>query len=596
MAKDDKSKKPDESVDENVETVSFEMPDSLDGLSGTELRALYDQAHATFDKIRDAKVAAGEDLDDETLVVLAKLADNAKVLKAAIKKADETTAERRTQVDEFAAMFDLPGEEGKNGDETETPDGAPADAPTADAPTDAPPAEGSETEAPSEPAGAEAVVASGIDPKDLLRKGVKINVPLDEVRRRQDAKRGGPAKELATITAAAGISGIEPGGRIGDIRGIARAMHERARNLPANGSAGRVPIASIHREFEHTIGLDASPEEAWEIVKRASDPQSLVAAGGWCAPSVVIYDFFNIAAAEQLLDLPTVNAARGGIRFPTSLSISDFLDDIWLWTETNDIQAATGSGTKPCARPPCPTFNEERLAMHGYCVTAGNLTEWAYPELIDNFIALTVAAHGHVVSNRHIAIMVAGSTAVTGTGTGGLAGAVAPILDNIELQAVDYRIRYRMRWDSVLEAVFPVWTYAVIRADIAKRNGYSNPFQVTDAEIRSWFDLRGIRAQFVIDWQVGAGAYPGQATPATDWPSNVQFMIYAAGTWVQGTGPTINLGVQRDSTLNAKNDHTAAWSEEGTLVAKIGHDSRVVTVPIDPDGVTGLQADLSASV
>jgi hypothetical protein len=55
-------------------------------------------------------------------------------------------------------------------------------------------------------------------------------------------------------------------------------------------------------------------------------------------------------------------------------------------------------------------------------------------------------------------------------------------------------------------------------------------------------------------------------------------MMYAAGTFIHGTGLTLDLGVVRDSVLNAENDFTAAWAEEAHLVAKVGHESRQYTV------------------
>jgi hypothetical protein len=50
---------------------------------------------------------------------------------------------------------------------------------------------------------------------------------------------------------------------------------------------------------------------------------------------------------------------------------------------------------------------------------------------------------------------------------------------------------------------------------------------------------------------------------------------------------TLDLGVTRDSVLNAENDHTAAWTEDCRLIAKIGHESRVVTIDTDNAGETG---------
>lgn len=76
--------------------------------------------------------------------------------------------------------------------------------------------------------------------------------------------------------------------------------------------------------------------------------------------------------------------------------------------------------------------------------------------------------------------------------------------------------------------------------------------------------------------QGGAGAAGDGFREA--WPTTLDFMLYAAGTFVRGNGPKIDLGVTRDSTLNALNDHTAAWSEEAILLAKRGHESRLVSV------------------
>nr|DAR83464.1 MAG TPA: hypothetical protein [Caudoviricetes sp.] len=50
-----------------------------------------------------------------------------------------------------------------------------------------------------------------------------------------------------------------------------------------------------------------------------------------------------------------------------------------------------------------------------------------------------------------------------------------------------------------------------------------------------------------------------------------------------------------DSTLLGQNDYTALFTEEGYLVAKRGHDARVVTVPINPNGGTGTGIKLLAN-
>lgn len=444
-----------------------------------------------------------------------------------------------------------------------------------------------ETEAPAAPApaaAAETVTAAGgsaSPASPLVIRRPRLNVPLSEVRRRAPDPELNPRRE-ALVIAAPDVPSIVAGSHLENLDILTEAFHRRSKTL-ANPS-GNITVATIRREFDIVLDREAAPEAIWDIMKRAADPEHLVAAGGWCAPSSIIYDFFNIACDDGILDVPTVGVTRGGIRFPVSPSISDALDDIWLWTEGDDIAAATGAGVKPCVRVPCPTFSEERLDCHGLCITAGNLTESAYPELIRNYLSLVMMAHRHIINQRIVADIVAQSTAVTVTGTD--LPITTQLLGAVELQAVDYREKFRMCDDDVLEVVLPRWAKGAIRSDIAKRTG-TDLLAVTDAQIMDWFDQRRVRVQFITDWQVGSGDFPGQSAFRTSWPAAVQFLIYAAGTFVVGNGLDLDLGVVRDSTLNAKNDHTAAWTEECKLVAKIGHESRLVTVDFAVDGGTG---------
>jgi hypothetical protein len=344
--------------------------------------------------------------------------------------------------------------------------------------------------------------------------------------------------------------------------------------------------------------MRSTPDEMNEILTAATDVDALVAAGGWCAPSEISYDFYNIVCEDGILDLPTVGVNRGGIRFPTSASYGDIVNNFWAWNETQDIAAATGtgqSGTKTCFRVPCPGFNEVRLHCDGLCVTVGNLMEDAFPELIANHMRLTNAGFAHRLNQLRINTLIdpTYSTAVTGYGTAG-AGLVAPVLGSLELTAIDYREKYRMCNDAVLEVVLPRWLRGAMRSDLRKRMGVGMEFQtVTDAQLMNMFDLLNIRVQWVTDWQVGTAGLPGGSTPLTLWPTTVQFLMFAAGTFVLGRGLQLNLGVIRDSVLNQTNDHTGAWQEECWLIAKVGHESRLGTIAICTDGTTGA-ADLTA--
>lgn len=429
----------------------------------------------------------------------------------------------------------------------------------------------------------------------------KLNPSLAEISARAP-KFEGPRSE-SVIVASADIPGFTSGGLIENSRALGTAMFNRARAMGDSRGAGtRVPIASLKREHRITMEPEYEPDAMERLLARVSDPAALVAAGGWCAPSEIDYNFFSIVCVDGLLDLPTVGVNRGGIRWPISPSYADIVGNtgLWHWTETQDVAAVTGtaqSGTKTCTRAPCPDFLEARLACDGLCLTAGNLTNDAYPELTDNFLNLLQAGHAHKVNTLRIAQLVAASISVSGfTGLGApAAGVVAPVLNAIELQANDYRELYRMCTDAVLEVVLPRWLRGEMRADLRRRTGISVE-GFADSYLMSLFDAINVRVQWVSDWQVGLAGQFGTATPIQAWPTQVQFMIFAPGTFVLGRGLTLDLGIIRDSTLNATNDYTAAWMEECWLIAQRGHTSRLVTVNICPNGTTGAANYVACSV
>jgi hypothetical protein len=340
-----------------------------------------------------------------------------------------------------------------------------------------------------------------------------------------------------------------------------------------------VPLAKIERQFPVVFDADdQTPQQvkaAWEELIAPyigqGGMEALVAAGGWCAPSEIRYDFFKISEVAGQLDLPTFGVRRGGLRWPQSLSLFDFFalsgapasglptnaTMPWEWSETDDITAGTGSSPrKACLRPPCPSFDEARLRVFGLCVLAGNLTEDAFPELIRHFLGQTVVAHARVINRRMLLLMEAASTATTPTVAG--ESAVNAWLGGLELNAIDYREKHGMADNAVLEVVAPSFSRGVLRSDLAKKNGIDR-MEAADAQLMSMFDARRLRMQWVQDWQtrLATGIAPNGGGIPTNWPATAKVMMYAPGTFGRGNGMTLDLGVVRDSVLNATNDHTA---------------------------------------
>jgi len=569
----------------------FSAPSDLTLSSDTELADLEARGSAEFDRVETI-----QDVDPETLQYAMRLADDLDRLRAELRvrevRAQANADLQRTRVGEqLAALKErVHGEAGQTAVDQA---GHPVD-----------------TEAIAQ-ATAQGVTAA-LSAFMLDRRGNSVRP--EEIARRATAslaetarhapKPKVPEKRLA-VTASVDIPGVAHGGQLASFEALTDVVTRKAKSMPVTrGNPNNQLVASVRNDFEHTLDERSSPAQVKELFDYLTGPdkqQALVAGGGWCAPSEIRYDFFNIACSSGLIDLPTVGVTRGGIQFPVSPSLADTVNSIafggfavtfngdsvpWLWTEDDDIAAATGSPTKPCVRVPCPTFSEERLELYGICLTAGNLADSAYPEATQHMIRLLMAAHDHAMNARLISLMVTGSSAAITIGGQTDDSAAPRIYNAVDLAATDYRERFGMCLDDVLEVVLPNWVRSAIRSDLAWKQGVEL-HAVADAEIDGYFATRNVRVQWVDDWQVRGASQFGNATEMTAWPTTVDFLIYAAGTFIHGNGMSLDLGVVRDSVLNETNDHTALWSEEAHLIARVGHESRRYTVGFNVKGGSG---------
>lgn len=587
----------------------FKLPADLENLSAEQLDELRVKAEADFDAIYDTD--GGPHADQ--LARAGELADALDALRGRSEAIANEAAATQAKFDELRAR-----RAPQTAPEEPDPEDPPAD-PAAPLEGEVLPAAAPQLVSASGRTGG-AVTASR-DTGGLAGPKHRINPSLSGARVAAPPVLA-PSQELA-ITASVGLPGkFEAGAKLTDLRSVGDLMEQRARNMAnqagrgekrrPNDPYGGVQVASIANDWLGDRFNDTSSTEAVQAYiekvqgnRSASAFETLVAGGGWCAPSQNRYDFFNIACEGGMIDLPTFGVERGGINFPVSPSLADtFVPALpwytafsnatvpWLWTETDDILTVTGSTNKPCIRVPCSAMTNVRLECYGICLTAGNLADNAWPESTRNFLRLLMAAHYHASNGRYIAqIVTAAGTVITGCSDSG-SGTTAPILGTAELGAWDYRTKFGMCDTDVLEWIMPAWAKGPMRADLAKRTGVSDFMCVPDSAIGQWFDCRNIRVQFVDDFQVRATGQPGAATAITQYPSFVNGLLYAAGTVARGNGMTLDLGVVRDSTLNAENDFTAAWMEECHLIARFGHEVRNYRIGICPDGTTGA-ADLT---
>jgi hypothetical protein len=589
------------------------IPEDLAPLDDQALGQLADQITARFDHLNSIEGR----LDEAQFSELGELATGIQRVRAERETRDEQVATERARREELAQIIhgsttepDEGGEGEGEGDEGEG-EGEPA---TTEPVTTEPP----EPVRQLEPVGAAVAAAVARELAPFLQVlGERLPAPttrqgtLAEARRHQPAAAAGPPQRL-TVHAGADIPKVARGQMVEDLDQLAYALRQRAKSMPVTHTEppdGRVleydmvpgaVVATIDNDYQHVIDGERTNarevEELWHELVDGDQAEALLAGGGWCAPSETRYDFYNITCTDGLIDLPSFGVQRGGIKFPVSPSFKDLFTGTfsatgipWMWTEIDDIATVTGAPNKPCVRVPCPSFSEVRLECYGLCVTAGNLTNDAYPEATTNYLRYAYAAHERAVNARYIQQMLALSTAaVSGTGMLG-AGAISIDLPAaVEWEAIDYRAVYNMCDNATLEVVFPYWVRAVLRTDISARTG-REALDVSNAEIDRLFTSLGVRPQFVKDWQMrGAGTnQPGQSGGTVRYPSAVTFLLYSAGTFVRGNGLQLDLGVVRDSVLNAENDYTAAWMEECHLIARLGHEARQFTLNICAAGRTG---------
>jgi hypothetical protein len=568
----------------------FSAPTDLTLVGDDDLSALETEGTAEFDRVHGS-----DNVDPDTLQYAMRLANDLDRIRAELS-VREVRAQRNADLEQARTAEQLTALQQRVHGPTD---------PTAQAATSA-----------IDPEAIAAAAARGVTAGMIAMMGERRgNLDPEALARRATASLAETARHAPTpkvpsaklaVTASVDIPGVAHGGTLPTLRSLAEVVSRKAKSMPVTqNNPNHQLVASIRNDFSHTIDDRTSPGQVKDLIEFLTGPdkqQALVAGGGWCAPSEIRYDFFNIACEDGMIDLPTFGVSRGGIQFPVSPSLADALgagtafagfaatlsntSTPFLWTEADDIAAATGSPTKPCIRVPCPDFDEERLECYGYCLTAGNLTDDAYPEATQHMLQLLMSAHAHVINARLIAQMLLASSATTTIG-GVTTDAAAPRIYNaVGMAATDYRARYGMCIDDVLEVVLPYWVRETIRADLAWKAGVELQ-AVGNAEVDSYFVARNVRVQWVNDWQVRGASQFGNATPMTSWPTTVDFLIYAAGTFIHGNGLSLDLGVIRDSVLNESNDHTAAWSEECHLVARVGHESRRYTVAFNVSGQSG---------
>jgi hypothetical protein len=321
--------------------------------------------------------------------------------------------------------------------------------------------------------------------------------------------------------------------------------------------------------------------------------RSLTAAVGWCAPSEVIYNLCDLSSLDGMLDIPELQASRGGFQLPENGG-PDF-STVWngigdagdvILTEY-DIE---NGAVKECFEIPCPPFVDVRLDAAYLCLTGSLLQRRGYPEVIELFSQQAMKALAHKINASVIArIATASGAAIVVPADASGDDAASALLSAIDLAITDAKYAQRASMGNSWEVVLPFWVLVQIRAAFARRYGLG-ALDLADAAIMNWFAIRKAVPRFVYDWQdayTGLNTGPGGAVPLTVLPTTVEFLVYPAGTWTKIVQDVVSLDTIYDNALLTTNQYTAIFAEDGFNVIQTCPESRLYRAVVDPSGVVG---------
>jgi hypothetical protein len=415
-----------------------------------------------------------------------------------------------------------------------------------------------------------------------------------------------------TVVAAGDLPDYRGGTPLPDMKAIAAAVQAGMTVVSRSQAPGvRQGLCSIQREAPDHLNYTGASDwlKVDEATKERNLPgKSLVAAGGWCAPSEVLYDTCPIPVSRDgLIDLPTITATRGGVKYSRRPDFAPFWSLVGFeQTETDAIAGVE----KRCFEIPCPDdLSECRMDIEGICLVQPLLTERGWPEKVEEFVEYAMLAHAHRINALRIQRMVDMATwSITVPGPvrvpadGGLPateitrdnhgpGAFESLLSVLELQVEFFRYSMRLSRTALLEGMAPYWLRGLLRADISKKLGIDDRWGAgSDEALDRWFADRGVRIQFVYDWQDSMASQDPAAfggTPPTKWPEQVSLLLWEPGTYFGLQQDVINLTGVYDRTDLQRNVYTRLFTEEGFAVCARCGRSMLITIPLCPNGLSG---------
>ncbi|MFJ4960251.1 major capsid protein [Streptomyces sp. NPDC088739] len=320
----------------------------------------------------------------------------------------------------------------------------------------------------------------------------------------------------------------------------------------------------------------------------------------WCSPMEIINQLCPLEGTlEAMVDLPTITTTKGGVMWPHTPDYTDLFKDTPFCFTEEDMGGT--SFEKPCIKVPCADgWDQCVLDACSLCIIDNILLSRVDDSQIQRAIAQGLLIYRRGLNAKRIKRMLDLTKSVSGGFTVVSAdqlrqhgpGMFESILSFFELQVEHLRARKRLGRNTTFEGLAPTWLRAVLRADLSKKNGIQDRWTVTDADVDRWLAQRGIRLQYVWEFQ-DAGVDPnspigGDIVPL-NWPSKVQILLYQAGTFTAIQGPSVQLDAVYDREGIQRNERVRLFMEDmWCLVSRCGI-KQLYEIPLCPNGVSGGQ-------
>jgi hypothetical protein len=526
------------------------LTEALAGLNGDQL--------AELEPLLVEQANAIEDNTPESVATLTRLADAIDATRQAISTFE--AAQAQAEQDAAAARARITGEPKNEDPDAPDPDEDPEGDPDPEA---AAPEAGA-------PAAEPALVAGG-RVRRMARQTGKAK-PSPEVP---------DQRPQAVLTASAALMQtgmIKDGGRVQSSDELAEGMAEILNGMSkSDAPRGKVLLASARWKLPEDRQLKNNDQAhndrvfAEALGKRpflSLPEQALVASGGICAPVNVDYTVPGWATADRPLRdaLPSFQADRGGITFVPPADIGTYAGATAVWTEATDANPA--GATKPVVQVVCGSPTTVYVNAIPTRLGFGNMTGRFAPEQTAAAIDLAMAEAARIAEIELLQLIAA--ACVADVQAGQVLGATRDFLTTIYQLVAGYRSYHRIPESVKFTAIFPAWVRDMMKVDLVReighsQNDYFDALKIDDEYIDSLLLNAGVNPVWHLDGQSasqlsGAGgvaqifAAQSASGAINPFPTKIVWYFFPEGVFQFLDGGRLDLGVVRDSTLDATND------------------------------------------